>query len=64
MMLSAELMRDRITSLESARVNSVRKSVYRSVGSLQRELERIYSLNVRLTSRLLVRSGVEESDQA
>jgi hypothetical protein len=31
---------------------------------LQRELERIYSLNVRLTSRLLVRSGVEESDQA
>jgi hypothetical protein len=49
---------------QRARVNSVRKSVYRSVKSLQRELERIYSLNVRLSSRLLMRSGVEESGQA
>jgi hypothetical protein len=49
---------------QRARVNSVRKSVYRSVESLQRELERIYSLNVRLITSLLVRSGMEESDQA
>jgi hypothetical protein len=49
---------------QRARVNSVRKSVYSSVESLQRELERIYSLNVRLTSRLLVSSVKEESDQA
>jgi hypothetical protein len=33
------------------------------VESLQRELERIYSLNVRLMSRLLVRSVREESDR-
>jgi hypothetical protein len=45
-------------------VRSVRKSVYRSVESLQRELERIYSLNVRLITSLLVVSSVEESRQA
>jgi hypothetical protein len=49
---------------QRARVNSVRKSVYRGVESSQRELERIYSLSVRLTSRLLVSSVKEESNQA
>jgi hypothetical protein len=46
------------------RINSVKKSVYSSVEFLQRELERIYLLNIRLTSRLLISSVKEESDQA
>jgi hypothetical protein len=43
-------------------VENVRKSGYRSVESLQRELARIYSLSVRLISRLLIKSVKEESD--
>jgi hypothetical protein len=70
MMLSAELMRDQIASLERANkaaskrqsVNSVRKSNYRKEESYQRELERIYLLNVRLISRLLIKVVKEESN--
>jgi hypothetical protein len=45
------------------RVDSERKSVYNIKEYSQRELARIYSLSVRLISRLLVRSVREESNQ-
>ena len=40
------------------------KGVYRIMEYLQRELERIYWLKMRLTSRLLMKSVKEERDQA
>ncbi|KAG9381459.1 hypothetical protein A1F94_008779 [Pyrenophora tritici-repentis] len=69
MMLSAELMRDRISSLEKANSAASErrrrsKGVYRSMEYSQRELERIYWLKMRLTSRLLMKSVKEERDQA
>jgi hypothetical protein len=45
-------------------VNNVRKSVYNFIECLQGELERIYLLNVRLLSRLLMKSVKKECNQA
>ncbi|KAI1561040.1 hypothetical protein PtrEW7m1_011358, partial [Pyrenophora tritici-repentis] len=44
------------------RVGSALKGVYRSIEYSQRELERIYWLKIRLTSRLLMKSVKEERD--
>jgi hypothetical protein len=46
------------------RVDSAKESVYNIKVCRQRELARIYSLNRRLISRLLVKSVREESNQA
>ncbi|KAI0573794.1 hypothetical protein TUN199_10781, partial [Pyrenophora tritici-repentis] len=46
------------------RVGGALKGVYRSMEYSQRELERIYWLKMRLTSRLLMKSVKEEHDQA
>ena len=46
------------------RVGGALKGVYRSMEYLQRELEKIYWLKMRLTSRLLMKSVKEERDQA
>ncbi|KAF7573919.1 hypothetical protein PtrM4_055420 [Pyrenophora tritici-repentis] len=46
------------------RVGGALKGVYRSMEYLQKELERIYWLKMRLTSRLLMKSVKEEHDQA
>ncbi|PZD25604.1 hypothetical protein A1F97_11017, partial [Pyrenophora tritici-repentis] len=49
---------------EPQSVGGALKGVYRSMEYSQRELERIYWLKMRLTSRLLMKSVKEERNQA
>jgi hypothetical protein len=62
MMLSAELMRDRITNLEKANEAATRRKQREK--SLPREMERICSLNKRLSTKLLVNSVKMKSNRA
>jgi hypothetical protein len=56
--------RDSSALYTDSRQNNVRKSVYKSEGPQQREREKIYSLNARLSSNFLVNSVKEPGSDA